>query len=190
VRPLLLLDVDGVLNPYAGPCPPGYAEHALFPDQDEPVRVLAAHGEWIAELTAAFAVTWATSWGDQANVLLGPPLGLPRFPHVMLPPPPFPPAGKVPASDRHVADHPTAWVDDQLTPEAYGWAAARPAPTLLLPVNPAVGLTRVTVEEALDWAGRVVPPAAGTTPGPTGPRIPGEPGRGRHARRTAGADRR
>jgi hypothetical protein len=36
--PLLLLDVDGVLNPFAAPaCPPGYTEHEFFPGED-PVR--------------------------------------------------------------------------------------------------------------------------------------------------------
>ena len=30
--PLLLLDVDGALNPFAAPaCPPGYTEHDFFP---------------------------------------------------------------------------------------------------------------------------------------------------------------
>lgn len=32
-RPLLLLDVDGVLNPYGAECPAGFTEHVLFPDE-------------------------------------------------------------------------------------------------------------------------------------------------------------
>lgn len=43
-RPLLLLDVDGVLNPFAAPaCPPGYREHGFFPDDDPPVRLNDSH---------------------------------------------------------------------------------------------------------------------------------------------------
>jgi hypothetical protein len=40
-----------------------------------------------------------------------------------------------------------------LGPVAYDWAARRPAPTLLLPADPAIGLTRELVEHALAWAG-------------------------------------
>ena len=36
--PLLLMDVDGVLNPYPD-CPDGFIEYVLFPDDDEPVRL-------------------------------------------------------------------------------------------------------------------------------------------------------
>lgn len=43
-RPLLLLDIDGVLNPYGTPNPPvGFTEHHLFAGE-EPVRVDPAHG--------------------------------------------------------------------------------------------------------------------------------------------------
>jgi hypothetical protein len=42
--PLLLLDVDGVLNPFAAPaCPPGYTGHELFPGEDL-ARLCPAHG--------------------------------------------------------------------------------------------------------------------------------------------------
>lgn len=68
--PLLLLDVDGVLNLYAAPCcPPGYTEHELFPGE-EAVRVCAAHGQWLAELAIRFQLVWATAWGAEANRLI------------------------------------------------------------------------------------------------------------------------
>jgi hypothetical protein len=60
--PLLLLDVDGVLNPFAAPaCPPGYTEHEFFPGE-EPVRLCAAHGPWL-QLVTRFQIVWATAWG-------------------------------------------------------------------------------------------------------------------------------
>jgi hypothetical protein len=151
-RPVLLLDVDGVLNPYGADCPAGFVEHALFPDGDEPVRLCAAHGEWIAELAGRYDVVWATGWGEEANRLLGPLLRLPRFPVVAFPAVPFPPEAKVPAIDRLVGDRPAVWIDDLLGPAARDWAANRAAPTLLLPADPAVGLTREIVDRAWDWA--------------------------------------
>lgn len=153
MRPVLLLDVDGVLNPYGTACPDGYEEHVLFPG-DEPVRVCRAHGAWIRELAGAYDVVWGSAWGAGANRLLGPLLGLPELPYVAFPPVPFPAARKVASIDRHLGDRPAAWIDDLLGPEAREWAAARTAPTLLLEVDPAVGLTREVVDRALAWAAR------------------------------------
>lgn len=151
-RPLLLLDVDGVLNPYGGECPAGFTEHVLFPDEIEPVRVCVDHGEWIAELAGVYEVVWATAWGEEANRLLAPLLGVPRLPVVPFPQVPFSADLKVPAIDALAGDRPAAWIDDMLGPAAYDWAARRVAPTLLLPVDPLVGWNRQIVERALEWA--------------------------------------
>lgn len=46
--PLLLLVVDGVLNPAAAPpAPDGYRAYAFLPEDDPPVRLRAAHGPWL-----------------------------------------------------------------------------------------------------------------------------------------------
>jgi len=151
-RPLLLLDVDGVLNPYGDECPPGFTEHVLFPEEIEPVRVCAGHGAWIAELAGVYEVVWATAWGEEANRLLAPLLGVARLPVVPFPRTPFTADLKVPAIDALAGDRPAAWIDDLLGPAAYDWGARRAAPTLLLPVDPMVGWTRPVVERALEWA--------------------------------------
>ena len=150
---LLLLDVDGVLNPYGAECPAGFTEHVLFPDEIDPVRVCLDHGAWIAELAGAYEVVWATGWGEEANRLLGPLLGIPRLPVLPFPQVPFSADLKVPAIDALAGDRPAAWIDDMLGPVAYDWADHRPAPTLLLPADPAIGLTRELVDHALAWAG-------------------------------------
>ncbi len=141
-RRLLLVDVDGVLNPYGADAYAGdYVAYRLFPAEDEPVRVSVQHGSWLRRLSGSFDLAWASSWQQEANRLLTPLLELPSLPFVPLPPSPFPPSAKVPAVAAFVGDRAAAWIDDELTPEAHAWAAQRSAPTLLLPIVPQVGLT-------------------------------------------------
>lgn len=152
--PLLLLDVDGVLNPFAASaCPPGYTEHDFFPGE-QPVRLCPAHGSWLRELAARFQLVWATAWGADANRLLTPLLRISDLPVIAFPPVPFHPRDKLPAIARYAGHRPLAWIDDALAPEARTWAADRRAPTLLISVDPAAGLTRPAIDQALQWAGK------------------------------------
>lgn len=152
IVPIFFIDVDGVLNPFAAEtCPAGFQEHELFPGE-EPVRVCLDHGGWLRELADRFELVWASAWGDKANRLLAPLLGLPELPFVEFPPVPFSPLDKVPAVARFVGPRPAVWIDDALTAEARAWAASREAPTLLVDINPAEGLTRDTVDRCLLWA--------------------------------------
>jgi hypothetical protein len=154
-RPLLLMDVDGVLNPFAAPaCPEGFAEFDIPGGDGEPTRLCRAHGGWLRELARRYELVWATGWGADANAYLSPLLGLPNLPLVTFPPVPFEPREKVPAIAAYVGERrPVAWVDDALVPEAHAWAAARAAPTLLLGTDPSRGLGRETVERLADWLG-------------------------------------
>ncbi|BAL88785.1 hypothetical protein AMIS_35650 [Actinoplanes missouriensis 431] len=151
-RPLLLLDLDGVLNPFAAvTCPDGHQERVLF-EGEEPVRFCPAHAGWIRELAAAGELWWATGWGDHANELYLPLLGLEPLPVVRFPPVPFAPELKVPAIDAVSGARPVAWIDDNHTEAGRRWAAERDVPTLLVPIAPEVGWTRADVDRVLDWA--------------------------------------
>jgi hypothetical protein len=153
--PILLLDLDGVLNPFAAAaCPEGYLEHVCFEGED-PQRYCPAHAGWIRELAAAGELWWATGWGDYANELFLPLLGVEPLPVVRFPAVPFEAEMKVPAVDLVAGDRPAAWIDDNHTPRGLRWAAARPAPTLLVSVDPAVGWTRSDVDNVLDWVSRL-----------------------------------
>lgn len=151
MRPVVLLDIDGVLNPFAASvCPDGFLEHEFFPGEG-PERYCPAHAAWIRELAAVADLRWASSWGARANELLVPKLGGDPLPVVELPPLPFPPEQKVPAIAAAVGDAPVAWIDDNHTDAGRRWAAGRAADTLLVPVDPATGWTRADVEAVLAW---------------------------------------
>ena len=102
IRPLLYLDVDGPLNPYAAKPtrrPAGYTTHRMKPqgwlDQHpgEPaahvkplrVRLNPDHGRRLLELGELFDLVWATTWGPEANTYIGPVVGLPELPVVHWP---------------------------------------------------------------------------------------------------------
>jgi hypothetical protein len=73
---------------------------------------------------------------------------------IAVPPVPFHPCDKLPAIIRYAGYCPLAWIDDALPPEAHTWVASRRPPTLLISIEPAEGLTRPAIDQALRWARR------------------------------------
>lgn len=99
MKPLLLLDVDGPLNPYRqltkkGYLPPKvrrdeprfeYEKHLMRPPGWEtgeqlPVLLSREMGELLLGLQDRFTLIWATSWEGAANEWIAPVLGLPELP--------------------------------------------------------------------------------------------------------------
>jgi len=155
-RALLFVDIDGVLNPYGGEsCPVGFREYDFFPGE-EPVRLCTSHADWLRELSQAFDLIWASSWSPHDRALLATTLALPLFEgEIALPTGQFHPREKVPAVDLVAGERPLAWVDDLLTVEAWQWAANRNSPTLLVPIDPTMGLTRARIDELFAWLGTI-----------------------------------
>ena len=112
-KPLLLLDVDGVLNPFRE-TPEGYREYDLFTADDEPVRLSPRHGSgWensrvrlrsYGHLRGARPPTNSSARSSAFSAL----------PVIAFPPVPFEPREKVPAVATFTADRAAAWVDDIL----------------------------------------------------------------------------
>lgn len=161
-RPLLLIDVDGVISLFGFDhrSPPA-GRYQLVDGITHFLSVRA--GEHLRRLDGPFELAWCTGWEEKANEYLPWALGLDGpLPHVVFDPSERPTQAhwKLGAIDRHVEpSRPVAWIDDAHDERCVSWAAARPGPTLLVTTDPAVGLTETEVDRLLAWAGSLNPPA-------------------------------
>jgi hypothetical protein len=161
-RPLLLVDVDGVLNCFGSFWTPEYeAEHfePLSMNGHYTIRIPRGTRHRLAQLTKRFDPVWATAWLEDAHPFFQGPLQLGD---------PWPVirwsgwdgrlhkgrSWKWSFVDRFLDNSggPAAWIDDDLHPIDFEWAARRTdrgAPTLLVKTNPCHGLTDEHVAELL-----------------------------------------
>ncbi|MFJ4843200.1 hypothetical protein [Streptomyces sp. NPDC088746] len=164
-RPLLLLDVDGPLNPYAAAPqrrPAGYSTHRMRPTGwenpwDKPLRVWLNHDHGADLLALPYELVWATTWKNEANDWIGPHLGLPMLPFVDWPTM-RPQQGarlhwKTRALVAYAEGRPFAWVDDELGQEDREWVRKNHgAPALLHWVDPRLGLLPDDFGALAKWA--------------------------------------
>ncbi|MFD8787737.1 HAD domain-containing protein [Kitasatospora sp. NPDC059599] len=156
-KPLLFLDVDGVLNPVCPDPDAGFDTHALF---GYSVLLSTRHGAWLRELAGTYELVWATTWEEHANTHVAPLIGLDPLPVVRLAgyvPQPGDP--RVPLMElfsaakwapllRYAGGRPFAWVDDVIPARLVRrslWRRDR----LLLPIDPGQGLERRHVDRLL-----------------------------------------
>lgn len=93
MKPLLLIDVDGPLNPWKNKPtkrPEGYETHRLVPtgwNPRKPLRVWLNPSHGAELLSLPFDLIWCTTWGwdNDANRLIGPAIGLPELPVLEFP---------------------------------------------------------------------------------------------------------
>jgi hypothetical protein len=152
-RPLLLVDVDGVVSLFGfapGRNPPG----TWLNVEGIPHLISATAGEHLLALSADFELVWCTGWEEKANEHLVAALALPApLPYLRFDAPVATTAHwKLAAIDAFAADRALAWVDDAFNDACRAWAAARAAPTLLAPTTPAQGLTPALVRELRRFA--------------------------------------
>jgi len=154
-RPLLLIDVDGVISLFG--FDPTLAPEGRFELVDGVAHFLSAGaGEHLRALADDYELAWCTGWEEKANDYLPLALGI-RGP---LPCLSFGTAIPIPQAHWKLAaidefagpERPLAWIDDAHDKSCSAWANARRAPTLLLTTDPAVGLTERHVEELRAWA--------------------------------------
>lgn len=172
VKPLLFLDVDGVLSVFGFDgevADPG----DLYLVDGLPHHIPAAMGSRVNALLPAYESVWATGWGERANDHLIHMLGLPGELEVVdfATRPSLDGSGhwKLEELTARAGGRAAAWIDDGMNTACEEWAAGRDAPTLLVHTDPKVGMTDEHVDQLLAWSEQVSRRAArGRALGDTG----------------------
>jgi len=152
-RPLLLVDVDGVLSLFGPGVDPSTCTPALV--EGIPHLLSRRAATLLARLAATYDCVWCTGWEDRADGHLPHLLGLPAgWPHLVFGDRPQDDAHwKLAAIDAHAGrDRPAAWIDDAHDERCRTWARERSGPTLLVTTDPATGLTEAHADQLEAWA--------------------------------------
>ncbi len=128
-RPILFLDVDGVLIPYGAEAAPDSAMVLTAgPQADEAVlsRINPVLGPRL--LSLGCELVWATGWENEANDVISPRVGLPRLPVVAwssesIEPGPARLHGKTRDLVLWANGRPFVWVDDEIGHVDRDWVA-------------------------------------------------------------------
>ena len=158
-KPVLFVDVDGVISLFGFPLS-GAELPGPFHWVDGIAHCISTGcGKRLERLAERYELVWATGWEEKANEYL--PFLL-ELSFRDLPVLTFGTRAvfgsahwKLEAIEDYAGDRPAAWIDDNLDDECQAWAAAREAPTLLIPTDSAIGMTDEHVEELLAWADEV-----------------------------------
>jgi len=153
-RPILAVDVDGVLSLFGFDEPPP-GDQAKFELVDGVVHCISlSAGSRLARLGESFEMVWATGWEEKANDYLPHIFGIPELPVLS-----FGKSARFGSAhwklgplDEYAGERPLAWIDDSLDESCYRWAQERPAPTLLVPTEPSLGLEEAHTEALITWA--------------------------------------
>ncbi|HVC06184.1 MAG TPA: hypothetical protein VND98_01170 [Solirubrobacterales bacterium] len=153
-RPILAVDVDGVISLFGFDDPPDRSE-ARFELIDGMVHCISLlAGERLRRLSEHYELVWATGWEERANDYLPTLLGLPELPHLT-----FDGAARFGSAhwklgplDEYGRGRAMAWVDDNFDQSCYEWARQRPEPTLLVPTESQLGLEEAQTEALAAWA--------------------------------------
>jgi HAD domain in Swiss Army Knife RNA repair proteins len=158
---LLLLDVDGVLNPMASR---NWLDKSNFRKRNTtvangntyPVWLNPDHGQMLLDFAKQhdMQLVWCTTWEHEANEFIGWRIGLPKLPVIEF--------GfnatrwKFDMVLEYAKDQPLAWLDDDFTlqHDHRDWFMDQraPIPTMLQQVSAKTGLTQADLDAIGAWA--------------------------------------
>ena len=153
-RPILAVDVDGVISLFGFEEPPDrrVARFELIDGMMHCISIVA--GERLRRLAQLYDLVWATGWEDRGNDSLEPLLGLPELPYLS-----FDGAARFGSAhwklgplDAYAGERALAWIDDSFDESCFEWATGRAAPTLLVPTESPRGLEEAQAEALESWA--------------------------------------
>jgi hypothetical protein len=161
-----MVDIDGVISLFGGGgawigtgIDPNGRPDGTFHSIDGILHFLSsAAAAHLLTLAEDFDLVWASGWEEKAEEylprLLGLPAGLPflRFERGQGAGSSLGGHWKLDAIDAYAGVRPLAWIDDAFDESCHAWAVARPAATLLVETDPAVGLTSRETELLAAWA--------------------------------------
>jgi hypothetical protein len=176
-RPLLLIDIDGVVSLFGFPpdagaggqrppsraprysqsnrCPEG-SFHAI---DGVPHFLSTTAARHLLGLVSVFDPVWCSGWEEKADEylphLLGLPAGLPCLSFERDVGGANTPRAhwKIDAIDAYAGPlRPLAWLDDAFNDACHEWAKARRGPTLLVQTAPHAGLTEREAAQLTEWA--------------------------------------
>lgn len=160
-RPLVLLDVDGVLAPYSVPAgaPEGYTE-VRFDRGADPVLLAERHRAALARLAERADLVWCTGWMHDANRYVArwlrmAPLVVIEF-DLLHADRDYPGCWKAQRVESWLAEQnpehrPWVWVDDEVNAADEERFLDHPAPHLLLRTHPDLGLTDLDCARVEEW---------------------------------------
>jgi len=153
-RPILAIDIDGVISLFGAEEQPDRAQTKLELVDGVPHLISLPTGDRLRRLSEHFELVWASGWEDKANFYLPRLLGLSDLPHISF-------DGAVAAGAAHwklgpieeyANGRPLVWIDDNLDNSCFEWAEAREQPTLLVPTETHLGLEEAHVAAIEAWA--------------------------------------
>jgi hypothetical protein len=161
---LLLLDVDGVLNPLASR---NWLDKSNFRKRNTtiangntyPVWLNRDHGQMLLDIAKQYdmELVWCTTWEHEANEFIGWRIGLPKLPVIEFG---FNAARwKFNAVLEYAQDRPLAWLDDDFTlqHDHRDWFMDQraPIPTILQQVSATTGFTQDDLDAIGAWANEI-----------------------------------
>jgi len=154
-KPLLLVDVDGVISLF-GFSPDAQPEGEWL-HVDGILHLCSARAaQYLPGLQDQFELVWCTGWEEKANEYLPQWLGLPaELPYLQFERNPGKGRAhwKLQAIDDFAGpQRPLAWIDDALDEACRHWADQRVGPTLLVQTEAHVGLDETHAAELRAWA--------------------------------------